>query len=360
MNISKKLSQKIVKNLKNIIHQDLNFMNNDGYIIASTDPDRINKFHQAAKYCTLENKTIIINYDGEYSGAKKGINIPVELNNEVVGVIGISGDIKEVKKYGEIIKKMTEILLKEDWIKENKILEMENRRNLIENLISNNIDSYVYIPKDLENSNKVFAYSKISKNLDAINRIELLKYIETCLLNVNCYATIIQNELIIIFINYSSDSIKKLTNHLIDFIDEKYSYHLQLGISNDFSNLHNLKKFYLQSKKAFEWINHTIDKRTLFYKDLGIGYLATSINKSELKEFSDKILLNLDNSQLEFYKKLLNLYGLHNGSIKKISEDLFMHKNSVQYRINKLKSLTGYDIRNIDDYMILWFAFLCI
>ncbi len=39
---------------------------------------------------------------------------------------------------------------------------------------------------------------------------------------------------------------------------------------------------------------------------------------------------------------------------------MYMHKNSIQYRLNKLKELTGYDPRNFNDYVILWFAFFAI
>lgn len=35
-----------------------------------------------------------------------------------------------------------------------------------------------------------------------------------------------------------------------------------------------------------------------------------------------------------------------------------MHKNSVQYRLDRLHELTGYNPRNLDDYVILRLAFL--
>ncbi|UBX38311.1 helix-turn-helix domain-containing protein [Enterococcus lactis] len=37
-----------------------------------------------------------------------------------------------------------------------------------------------------------------------------------------------------------------------------------------------------------------------------------------------------------------------------------VHKNTLQYRLNKLHSLTGYNPRNYDDYLILKLAFLLI
>nr|WP_245169601.1 helix-turn-helix domain-containing protein [Enterococcus faecium] len=53
-------------------------------------------------------------------------------------------------------------------------------------------------------------------------------------------------------------------------------------------------------------------------------------------------------------------FSKNNGSIKNCSEELFIHKNTLQYRLNKFHSLTGYTPRNYDDYHILKLAFLLV
>ena len=42
------------------------------------------------------------------AGAMEGVNLPIYIYNETVGVIGITGDPAKVAVYGRIIKKMTE------------------------------------------------------------------------------------------------------------------------------------------------------------------------------------------------------------------------------------------------------------
>ena len=39
-------------------------------------------------------------------------------------------------------------------------------------------------------------------------------------------------------------------------------------------------------------------------------------------------------------------------------EDLFVHKNTVQYRLNKLRDITGLDPRNVEDFIRLYLAFI--
>ena len=146
MKIPTTLALKIVKDMKNIINQDLNFINTDGYIIASTNKKRIGTFHEASLKCIATKNEIIINNDNEYLGSKKGINIPVYLDNEIVGIIGITGERKDVEKYGKIIKSMTEILIKEAQIKELTIKKREKNRSIIETILFNynkNLDFYI-------------------------------------------------------------------------------------------------------------------------------------------------------------------------------------------------------------------------
>ena len=40
------------------------------------------------------------------------------------------------------------------------------------------------------------------------------------------------------------------------------------------------------------------------------------------------------------------------------AEDLFVHKNTVQYRLNKLRDITGLDPRNVEDFIRLYLAFI--
>ena len=135
MNISVSLATNILNKMKEIIHQDLNYIDKSGIIIASTDPNRTGTFHAAALKCIKEKAPLIISSDDEFQGSRKGINMPIYFNNAIIGVIGITGDKNEVEKYGEIIRMMTEILIKEAWIKDSDIRTKEINRTFIERIV---------------------------------------------------------------------------------------------------------------------------------------------------------------------------------------------------------------------------------
>ena len=135
MEISKNLATNIVYEMKKIINKDLNFIQVDGKIVASTDKERIGNYHEGAKKAILSDGIVIIDWDEQYPGAKKGINIPVKFYEETIGAIGISGDKKEVEKYGEIIKRITEILIKEAYLLKKDERESENERLFLEKIL---------------------------------------------------------------------------------------------------------------------------------------------------------------------------------------------------------------------------------
>lgn len=359
MKINTELAQKIVESLRDTIEQDINFIDNTGIIIASTDYKRINSFHEGALACIKEGKTIAINSDDEYTGSKKGVNLPVKFQNEIVGVIGISGNLEVVEKYGDIIKKMTEILLREEWINENISADIENKKLIVESILNSNLDEYDFLPKNLESSAKNIAVAKV--NYDSLifsTRKNLIRFAESNFENNSLYVTFLHNMFVIIYLNSDYRSIKDHLNLLNTQALKSYNLHLNFGVSSSYHRISNSKKFYNQAIRSQRWSEYKGELNPLvLYKDMELGLLITSLDEKDIYEYSYKVLKDIDINELKEYKELFLLYGKYNGSISAIADEMFMHKNTIQYRLNKLESMTGYDPRNYNDYLVLWFAF---
>lgn len=43
------------------------------------------------------------------------MNLPLLFHDEVIGVIGITGEPENISRYGEILRKMTELLIHENY-----------------------------------------------------------------------------------------------------------------------------------------------------------------------------------------------------------------------------------------------------
>ena len=93
MKISPKTAMIIVRELKSIIKYDLTFMDTSAHIIACTDENRIGSYHAAAQKMLDEHLSIlVVNSDDEYEGTRKGVNTIIEIEGNVVAVVGVTGN----------------------------------------------------------------------------------------------------------------------------------------------------------------------------------------------------------------------------------------------------------------------------
>lgn len=111
--ISRAMAQQIVDTVKDVCSQNINFIDEKGIIVASTDRDRVGTYHEVGYRVVLEGNTIEVTDDNSFRGTRKGINIPITYNGRIIAVIGISGEVEEVRKYAYLAQKITDILLKE-------------------------------------------------------------------------------------------------------------------------------------------------------------------------------------------------------------------------------------------------------
>ena len=75
MSLSQPLAMKIVEELSTILSQHINFIDKEGWIIASSDRARIATMHMGAKKLIDEQLPfLVIHNDEEFPGAKKGVN----------------------------------------------------------------------------------------------------------------------------------------------------------------------------------------------------------------------------------------------------------------------------------------------
>ena len=92
------LAQKIVERTMDIIHCNVNIMDATGRIIASGDQARIGSTHDGALLALSQGQPVDIDEHTKHlRGVKPGINLPLRLDGEIVGVIGLTGDPLHLK-----------------------------------------------------------------------------------------------------------------------------------------------------------------------------------------------------------------------------------------------------------------------
>lgn len=101
--LSRELAQRIVDEVSPSLGHDVNIMDRTGIIIASSDASRLDVLHVGAQQAARTGRPAIIRAGDEPEGAKAGINLPLRLDDELVGVVGLTGDPALVMPVAQVL-----------------------------------------------------------------------------------------------------------------------------------------------------------------------------------------------------------------------------------------------------------------
>ena len=86
------------------------------------------------------------------------------------------------------------------------------------------------------------------------------------------------------------------------------------------------------------------------FDDLGLELIFSGLNTLEREEFLDKNLSSLDAADCN----LLMAYFENDMSLSKTSSQLFIHKNTLQYKLNRIFKKSGLNPRAFKDAVLLY------
>ncbi|MBP6890631.1 MAG: helix-turn-helix domain-containing protein [Veillonella sp.] len=368
MKVSVTVAQNIVESMKTIIKQDINFIDTDGTIIASTDPQRVGTYHEGALTVVKTNQMLIVSPEDTYEGTRPGINVPVHVNGETIAVIGITGDPQQVMTYGNILRKMTEILVLEDEVRTLQQRDAERSRMLVEDLLfygdafGNRWDATIEAQWLLDEGLKRVCIIKVEApqfNVYKDLRHQLNMAFDTANIALSKRSVLWMEHEQLFVVLYKLKSEKMLRRILEEALASVPAVTIAYGsaVHQDFKKSYQDALLTLQNGPLVTTAAAN-GAASYEYEKLTIELLINDTNKDRQLQLVDKVLGALSQKEIAEFKHILQLFGEHNGSVSVIAEELFIHKNTLQYQIQKLKRLTGYDMRHYDDYMVLKLAFM--
>ena len=353
MLISKVIAQQIVDTVNDLCSHNINFIDEKGIIIASSDPSRIGTYHEIGHRAVIEQRTIAVSEQDKFRGTKSGINIPITYNDRITAVIGISGDPEEVGKYAYLAQKITAILLKEREIDSLGNQEKNRLNYVIRCLVNNEPLGKQYLEDTLE-ENHLSAESlcqvvvvQINSRYNPNNLFMIQSSITQSFasLQTKFYRYNYPNEYILII---EEGKLKK-NLRILKSLADNYRHVLRIGIGTA-SDVVNCHHSYVEARNAAECA--TSEKNLVSYDSLGYEILLSGISDDVKEVFIRKILSELTEDE----KKILRIYFQNEMSLAGTSEALFMHKNSLQYKLNHIADKCGYNPRMFTDAVILYSA----
>jgi len=353
------LAKKIIKEVRRLIDEDIIIVDVSGTIIASTDPSRIGSFHEGALLSSRDQKKMIITNDMEnhLKGVKAGINLPVFYQHKVVGVIGITGNPEKVSAYGELLKKMTELLIQESYYAEQMELESRALETFVFDWLQTKEESEEFLKRaehlsiDTEIKRQVVIGS-IKSNTEIplrniCNRLQQSSFLKEKEILVRW-----GNERFLLLLNErTKEQIHKILRSIKRKLEAIFSVQVSFGVgSDDFS----IKKSFDEADRALQ-----VAKRTnsiQFDDDLKLEMLVHETSGKVQTEFVRRTIFKLLDDP-DLLKTLLEFIK-QNQSVKETADSLHIHVNTLSYRFNKIEEVTGLHPRNFADLVALYLGIL--
>lgn len=159
-----------------------------------------------------------------------------------------------------------------------------------------------------------------------------------------------------------AEQCEMVANTIVDMMNTEIMQNVHVSYGNIVSEMKDVSKSYKEAKMALDVgkIFYS-DKNIVSYATLGIGrliyQLPVNLCKMFIHEiFGEKIPEELDEETLSTLEKFFD----NNLNVSETSRQLFLHRNTLVYRIEKLQKVTGLDVRNFDDAMTLKIALMVV
>ncbi len=159
----------------------------------------------------------------------------------------------------------------------------------------------------------------------------------------------------------SYDDVQKIATTIVDMMNTEAMLNVRVSYGAIVEELKDLSKSYKEAKMALE-VGRIFyaEKRVNAYNTLGIGRLIYQLPESLCNLFIDEIFGGREVPE-EIDEETLNTVNMffeNNLNVSETSRQLFVHRNTLVYRIEKLERATGLDIRKFDDALTFKIALM--
>lgn len=261
------------------------------------------------------------------------------------------------------------------------ILEIESNHKLefIENLLSLNIEKYnkaiekermfnfnhkaenaVVLIKFKSENNKNASNIFFNKEIRLSNAIDKLS--RSLELNV---LTGVKDHYILLVVGSKTEydskqekfeiQLNKFCSELI-YKANNYGIHedFDVGASKTYINSIDIGKGYREALNCIDYLKYK-NTRLMHFKNLGIYKILTneSIENELVDMYKDYIyeLRKYDKDKNTNLVDTLKKYFEHSGNVKKISEDMYSHYNTIVYRVSRIKEILKIDFDNYEEML---------
>jgi carbohydrate diacid regulator len=358
------LAQKYIDKTAKDFDFNINIMNDKGIIIASKDASRIGDFHEVA-YNLLNgtSTTGVVNEERKYIGTKPGVNLFIEHKNKVEGVICVTGNPENVSAFAGLVKSSMEVMLDYEY-------QMEGSRSW-----KNKVEQFLYYilfedDIDMTLANSMAEEMKLNKDVYRVVLIiqcdidytaeNIIKELRTTKgYSYNDLIAVARNGDIIVVKSVKSSQqdeynnfrkeIKDYTDYFLEKLPKHYDKdRFRFLVGTRQKSISKYRHSYQHAQKLKLYTKN--NRGPSFFDDHILDYFRSNVTM--------KVYDNIFNVYDDFFNdddkgmivKAVEALNRNNYNVVSSSKELFIHRNTLVFRLNKIKSALNIDpISNAKD-----------
>ncbi len=351
--MSSRIFQNVIIQMKDAIDRPIGVVDDQGFVIAASElamiGSRLDDFHaydleQASGAVSTENRCFCAltteNAKLDYAAFVEGSDA---FSRTVCAVAAVA--FNEAK---------------------NNFEEKHNKAAFIKNIISDNIlpgDVYVRA-KELHfvtDEPRIVLLVRQMDNPD-VAAVEVIGRLfsdkqKDFVLNIN------ETDVVVVKSLQSPDSVeevRKAARSVENALREELGIRCVIGVSTNARHLRELADRYKEAQVAIDVGRIFESEKTIIhYENLGLGriiyQLPTTLCEMFLNEvFKKNPIETLDEDTLE----TINRFFENNLNVSETSRKLYVHRNTLVYRLEKIKKITGLDLREFDHAIVFKVAMM--
>ncbi|MGL4623311.1 MAG: CdaR family transcriptional regulator [Culicoidibacterales bacterium] len=336
------LAQEIANKMMEVVPYNINIMDRNGVIIASGDESRIGFYHSAAHEAVKKSQTMEVAEN--YNRMFQGLNMPIIFDKNVIGIVGITGNPAEVRPFGEIVRVTAQLLVQQKYSMHQTAI----KERLLETFL------YEWLHEERYNNDFIQRGEKIGidvrqsyvtcviESSEEFRReqLEQLVFLQT---NKN-YFIQYSSQLVVIFIR-ATKTYMAIVDYLCDTFKQE---RIALG-----TPMETVQQSFHQAMQALRFGKELRPHETFhtYEKIWLIDEFCQFTSKSHVQAELELLIKAGRNTDLI---DTLLIYMENNGDANKVSQKLHIHRNTLQYRIEKIEEVTGKNLNNLLDMFELY------
>ncbi len=353
--LTREMADTIVKETSLRLNRNVNIMNEKGIIIASCDPLRLGHIHEGALEVlkTGDSFSIPADHQGRWKGSQPGINLPIVFQEETVGVIGLTGDPDEIKDFGGIIKMTTELMIKQAYIATQAEWKQRTKEMVIEELLKET-PSFESVHRRLDllgiKLPSPFHLFVVQLKPSTLTNSMLVQNLTKAIGETGTIMGFVNSNRLLIIMSGLTELQMKRKLETVCYTLNKLKVMFQLVYGIPCTHLKQISQSYQDCHLALEISDP--DQEVISFADLEAKALIHQLNKPAAEKLVNRVL----HDSILSYAETLDVFFKNNLHIQQTADALFIHRNTLIYRLNKIKKETGYDPKQFRDAFTLQLA----